>query len=185
MKPINRLNPSGSALLFGGLLWLLSGVRIPTAVLTRPTPFSLDIGPYMLAPAALLLLAGMVGLATPRLAALGAAGMLGLGAAAAGCIAVAGAGLAGSGRGDSALAPGLILLSAGLLLIGSRLMIERSRRGWQVLPLLLGLLGLLLPMGAGVQGAPGLASWLVFGLGWLWLGSIALFEGPVTAPERG
>lgn len=182
MNPFTKLNPSGIALILGGALWLLSSIRISAT--GSITSLSLDIGPYLLAPAALLLLAGLAGLAAPRIAALGKSGVFGLAVAAAGCIAVAGAGLAGSGRGDSALAPGLVLLCAGLLILGSRLMLWHAGHGWQALPLLLGLLGLLLPMGAGVHGAPGLVSWLVFGLGWLWMGAIELAEGGEPAAER-
>jgi len=186
MKPIIQSKPSGVALLAGGALWLLSGVRAPAAATSvSGASFSLDIGPYTLAPAVLLLLVGLAGLAARRSAALGKPGLLGLGMIGAGCIAVSGAALAGSGRGDSALAPGLLLLSAGLLVVGSRLMLERAQCGWQALPLLLGLLGLLLPMGAGVHGTPGLATWLVFGIGWVWMGAVALAEALEPAPGCG
>ncbi len=185
MKTLTQSKPAGIALVLGSALWLLSGIRIPAAAAVASyTALSLDIGPYLLAPAALLLLAGLAGLITGPDATPGMADLLGLGIAATGCIAVAGAGLSGSGRGDLALAPGLSLLSAGLLVVGSRLMMARARRGWQALPLLLGLLGLLLPMGAGVDGAPGLATWLVFGIGWLWMGGIALCENPAPSAVR-
>lgn len=79
---------------------------------------------------------------------------------------------------------GIALLDAGLVVIGSGLLQSVRPRSWQSLPLMIGLLGLFLPLGAGVRGAPGLAVWIVFGLGWAWLGLVLWLDADALARPR-
>ena len=67
---------------------------------------------------------------------------------------------------------GLLLLCGGLIVIGASALEASVEPGWQALPLMLGLSGLFLPIGAGVAGLPGLMVWTLFGAGWCWLGAI-------------
>lgn len=85
----------------------------------------------------------------------------------------------------SIIALGLLLLSIGLVLLGSAILHRAEQPGWQALPLMLGLLGLFLPIGAGIDGLIGFVVWLLFGLGWLWIGGILWIERQgLPAPQQ-
>jgi hypothetical protein len=71
---------------------------------------------------------------------------------------------------------GLTMLSLGLIVIGGAALHHHQHKSWQLLPLVQGLLGLFLPVGAGIQGLAGFVAWIVFGLGWCWLGVIMVVE---------
>jgi hypothetical protein len=83
-------------------------------------------------------------------------------------------------------AVGVLLICGGLLLLGSVAMVGDQVRSWQSTLLLVGLVGLFLPLGAGVAGTLGSLVWIVWGLGWTWLGAILMIEGrrAVLVPVR-
>jgi hypothetical protein len=71
---------------------------------------------------------------------------------------------------------GLTMLSLGHIGIGGAALHDKQHQSWQQLPLVQGLLGLFLPVGAGIEGFPGFVAWSLFGLGWCWLGVIMVVE---------
>jgi len=71
---------------------------------------------------------------------------------------------------------GMLAVSGGLLFLASLTMIDVQVPGWQSTMLLVGLVGLFLPLGAGVAGEIGSMVWIIWGLGWSWLGAILVIE---------
>lgn len=72
---------------------------------------------------------------------------------------------------------GILAICGGLLLLASLAMIDINVRGWQGMVLLVGLVGLFLPLGAGIADDVGTVVWIIWGLGWTWLGAILVVEG--------
>lgn len=172
--------------LLGGLLWTTGGLVGSDAVAGTP---AMQQGAALLALASVVLGGALLGLARRWERAAGRSGRHGLRLGLAGLALFAAANL-----GRAALVPlsltappfglGLLLLDSGLVLLGSAALSGSAAVSWQALPLLLGLVGLFLPIGAGVAGVFGLAVWLVYGLGWCWLGAVQLLEPRVRVPAH-
>lgn len=171
MMHTNTTRPGHGALssALGGALWLASGMLGQSIGSKQP------IADLLLIAALPLLLATLLGLATQLRARLGAAEYV------VRSLAWLGAGMAGIARiatlllGTSFAAPfglGIFLLSAALIVLGSRALRTANEASWEGLLLLVGLLGLFLPVGAGVAGVAGLAAWAVWGAGWICLGNV-------------
>ncbi len=192
---------SGWSCIVGGLLWAIGGVRVlrpPSTGYYGPDTIA-SIGEWagtFLPPATVLLMIGLVGLDTRWNARGFWQARVGL-ALSLGGLAVFGAttrlrymsalwALITPVLDSQRLFPaGLLLLSIGLIVIGGAVLRQSSDVGWQALPLLLGLLGLFLPIGAGVAGVPGFVVWVTFGLGWIWLGSIFCVEHRTSSVKSG
>lgn len=190
---------SGWSCIIGGLLWAVGGVRVlrpPSAEYYGPDVVAWigNLAEIVLPLATLLLMFGLMGLDARwnvkggRLARYGVG--LGLGGLVLFAAAILLRGVSQLTALDTLVSPstglfpaGLVLLSLGLMLVGSAVLRQSSDVGWQALPLLLGLLGLFLPIGAGVAGVPGFVVWVTFGIGWIWLGSILCVEHPTRAAQ--
>lgn len=185
---------SGVYAALGGLLWAGGGL-LQSALGARTQGASGSPGAalaaVLLTVATLLLAAALPGLALRWERAVGRHGCLGLRLALVGLAAAAAAHLLPALPSVTGwlppllLASGLLTLSAGLLLFGNAALAGSAEAGWQALPGLLGMLGLFLPMGAGVAGLAGTVVWVLYGVGWCWLGlMLALERTPVRVSVR-
>lgn len=166
----------------GGALWVVGGILGGAS-----NRWPLLAGTLVLA-ALPLLLATLLGLAARLQPRLGGSVRWVQG------LAWAGAGLAGAARvvepvAGSSSAPlfgaGVFLLSAALMLLGSGALRTATEPGWEGMLLLVGLLGLFLPVGAGIAGTAGLAAWAIWGTGWIWIGNVLRQVPTAAQPFRG
>lgn len=173
---------AGFSTMLGGVFWIIAG-----RYELEPTKNALLPGTtwYLMLPALLLLLVGLRGVYMHWSASAGLHGRVGMVISTLGILlALVSIGyppFAGNAAVPTAwpivtFAAGLIGLNTGLLLLSAATMRATSESGWQALPLLVGLIGLFLPLGGGVSGLPGLIAWIVFGLGWVWLGYMLCTE---------
>lgn len=166
----------------GGALWIAGGMLGGATSRWQPAANALVIAALLLLPLALL---GLTARLQRR---------HGTAARWVHSLAWAGAGLAASSRalhlamgntGAGTLATtvfgvGIFLLCAALIVLGGGALQSATEPGWDALPLLVGLTGLFLPVGAGVAGAAGLVAWAIWGAGWIWIGYVLWQERTTT-----
>lgn len=173
--------------IFGGACWIISGMRLLPPVQTDPRLHAIALWP--LVPATCLLGIALLGVYRRWPVQRRRSAQIGLGFSCSGlgllCIATLTLLLTRWLPITVLSAAGSLLLNIGLVLLGSAIMQHADRAGWQALPLAQGLLGLFLPIGAGVDGVIGFTVWIIWGIGWLWQGSILWLERAAPAtPQR-
>jgi len=173
-----RVIHSAAASATGGALWIAGGLLEGTTQRWQPAA-------DMLVAAALpLLLAALLGLASQLRSRLGRSfywvrGLACVGAAIAGSARLAAATL-GMLPGVPWFGVGVLMFGGALILLGSGALRTATQPGWEGLLLLVGLIGLFLPVGAGIAGTAGLTAWATWGVGWVWIGNV-LWQTRVTA----